>query len=239
MPHYRTGTIPHDKGGPGRFDPVTVADRAGESVMRDLIMTTYPSHGIVGEEFGLHQEKAELVWVLDPIDGTKSFITGIPLWGTLIGVLKDGEPFLGLSNHPFLQERFWGDGKEARGVGPLGPKPLRTRKSVPLSDAVMLAGSSTILDARLDANWRALEPQVRMLRYGADCYDSNMLAEGHIDSILQRGLDIYDIAALVPIIKGAGGVVTGLDGGAAIDASTILSSGDRDLHATLLAALSR
>lgn len=239
MPFYRTGVAAQDKGLPGQFDPVTAADRASESVMRDLIMKTYPSHGIIGEEFGLHQDKAEFVWVLDPIDGTKSFITGIPLWGTLIGLLKDGKPFFGLSNHPFLNERFWGDGREAHGEGPLGRRRLATRKPVVLQDSILMAGSSTILDARLDANWRALQPHVKMLRYGSDCYDSNMLAEGHIDAILQRNLDIYDIAALVPIIVGAGGVVTGLDGGSAIHSSTIVSSGDPSLHQMLLEALSK
>lgn len=239
MPHYRKGVAIQDKGRPGQFDPVTVADRAAESVMRDLIMSTYPSHGIIGEEFGRHQDAAEFVWVLDPIDGTKSFITGIPLWGTLIGLLKDGEPFIGLSNHPFLKERFWGDGRQAHGDGPLGLKVLATRKPLPMQDAILMAGSSTIQDAKLDANWRALQSQVRMLRYGSDCYDSNMLAEGHIDGSLHRNLDIYDIAALVPIIEGAGGIVTGLDGGEAIHSSIIVSSGDPALHPKLLEALSK
>jgi histidinol phosphatase-like enzyme (inositol monophosphatase family) len=239
MPHYRTGVSTEDKGQPGQFDPVTVADRAAEAAMRDLILKSYPSHGIIGEEYGRHQDGADFVWVLDPIDGTKSFITGLPLWGTLIGLLRDGEPCLGLSNHPFLNERFWGNGREAYGKGPLGLKRLVTRKPVALSDAVLMAGTSTILDARLDANWRALMPRVKMLRYGSDCYDSNMLAEGHIDCILQRGLDIYDIAAIVPIVEGAGGVVTGLDGGEAIHSSTIVSTGDPSLHAVLLEALSK
>lgn len=238
MPHYRKGVLAEDKGGPGAFDPVTVADRAAEAAMRDLIIACYPAHGIIGEEYGRHQDTAEFVWVLDPIDGTKSFITGIPLWGTLIGLLKEDTPHIGLSNHPFLQERFWGDGQKAFGDGPLGRRQLSTRKPVQMADAVLMAGTSTILDEKLDANWRALQAQVKMLRYGSDCYDSNMLAEGHVDGILQRGLDIYDIAALVPIVEGAGGVITGLDGKAAIHSSIILSSGDPTLHPLLLAALS-
>jgi histidinol phosphatase-like enzyme (inositol monophosphatase family) len=239
MPHYRKDVATEDKGGPGAFDPVTVADRAAEAAMRELITAHYPTHGIIGEEYGRHQDTADFVWVLDPIDGTKSFITGIPLWGTLIGVLKEGSPHIGLSNHPFLQERFWGDGHEAFGEGPLGRKLLTTRKPVQLADAVLMTGTSTIVDEKLDANWRALQPRVRMLRYGSDCYDSNMLAEGHIDGILQRGLEIYDIAALVPIVEGAGGIITGFDGKTAIHSSVILSSGDAALHAQVLDALAK
>ena len=239
MPHYRKGMTTENKGEAGTFDPVTIADRAAEAAMREHIIERYPSHGIIGEEYGRHQDDSEFVWVLDPIDGTKSFITGIPLWGTLIGLLKDGAPVIGLSNHPFLQERFWGNGQESFGEGPLGRRKLNTRKPVRLQDAILMTGTSTILDETLDANWRALQSKVKMLRYGSDCYDSNMLCEGHVDSILQRGLDIYDIAALVPIVEGAGGVITGLHGEMAIHSPVIVSSGDPDLHPRLLEALTK
>lgn len=239
MPHYRTGLKVEDKSGGGAFDPVTLADRAAEAAMRQRIMESYPAHGIIGEEYGRHQADAEFVWVLDPIDGTKSFIMGLPLWGTLIALLRADVPVIGVSDHPFLKERFWGDGQTAAATGPLGKRTLATRKPVQLKDAVLLAGSSVMLDHRLDNNWRALEPQVRILRYGGDCYDSSMLSEGHIDGILQRGLDIYDIAALVPIVTGAGGMITGLDGSAAIESSVIVMSGDPALHPQLLTALAR
>jgi myo-inositol-1(or 4)-monophosphatase len=237
MPHYRTGIAADNKSGGSGFDPVTVADRAAERAIRDLIARSYPSHGVIGEEFGAQGTDAEFVWVLDPIDGTKSFITAIPLWGTLIGLLRDGAPFLGLSDHAFLKERFWGDGRAAFGSGATRSGPLSSRKPVRLADAVIFAGSSCVDDPVLSARLRALSPKVRMIRYGADCYDTAMLAEGHIDAILQTGLDIYDIAATVPIVTGAGGLVTALDGDAAIRAGTILACGDPALHAELLPLL--
>ena len=237
MPHYRTRLVPEDKSAGGRFDPVTVADRAAEQVMRDLITQHYPSHGIIGEEFGSERVDAEFVWVLDPVDGTKSFMCGIPLWGTLIGLLHRGRPFLGVSEQPFLRERFWGDGKEAFGSGPLGTRKLETRRPVTLPNAIVYAGSTVVTVPALQDRLLLLTNSVRMVRYGADCYDTAMLAEGHIDTIIQTGLDIYDIAATVPIIEGAGGVVTGLDGGPAIHASTIVASGDPALHAAILPLL--
>lgn len=237
MPHYRKGIAARDKSDGGRFDPVTAADRAAEQAIRELIAKTYPSHGIIGEEFGSENTAAEFVWVLDPIDGTKSFITAIPLWGTLIGLMCEGEPLLGVSDHPFLKERFWGDGRMAAGSGPAGSWPLASRKPVQLRDAVIFAGSSAADDHRLFSRLMALSPQVRMIRFGSDCYDTCMLAEGHIDAVLQTGLDIYDIAATVPIVTGAGGIVSGLDGGPAIHSSTILTCGDPALHAELLPLL--
>ena len=237
MPHYRKGIAASDKSGGGRFDPVTAADRAAEQAIRELIAASYPSHGIIGEEFGSENAGAEFVWVLDPIDGTKSFITAIPLWGTLIGLLHNGEPFLGLSDHPFLKERFWGDGRRAEGSGPAGSWPLASRKPVALSDAVIFAGSSAADDRKLFSRLMALSPRVRMIRFGSDCYDTCMLAEGHLDAVLQTGLDIYDIAATVPIVTGAGGTVSGLDGGSAIRSGTILTCGDPALHSELLSLL--
>lgn len=237
MPYYRTGIVAQDKSTGSRFDPVTVADRAAERVIRDMIAREYPSHGIIGEEFGSQSTDAEFVWVLDPIDGTKSFITAIPLWGTLIGLLRAGEPFIGISDHPFLKERFWGDGRSATGMGPTGTRFLTSRKPVRLADAVVFAGSSITENPAIFERLRALSAGVRMIRFGSDCYDTCMLAEGHIDAILQTGLDIYDIAATVPIVRGAGGTVTGLDGGPAIRSGTIVTCGDPALHAELLPLL--
>jgi myo-inositol-1(or 4)-monophosphatase len=237
MPHYRKGIAATNKSAGGRFDPVTAADRAAEMVIREMISASYPSHGIIGEEFGPENTQAEFVWVLDPIDGTKSFITAIPLWGTLIGLLHEDTPYLGVSDHPFLKERFWGDGRSATGSCPAGTWPLTSRKRVELCDAVIFAGSSIAEDRDLFVRLMALSPRVQMIRFGSDCYDTCMLAEGHIDAILQTGLDIYDIAATVPIVMGAGGIVTGLDGSPAIHSNTILSCGDPVLHAELRSLL--
>jgi len=234
MPFYRTEFTPENKGEVGTFDPVTAADRAAERAMRDLIVAHYPQHGIIGEEFGPENHEAEFVWALDPIDGTKSFMSGVPLWGTLIGLLHEGSAILGVSDHAFLRERFWGDGQESFGSGPLGQRRLVARHSVRLADAVVFAGSTAAMQPALHAQLGRLAASVRMVRYGADCYDTNMLAEGHIDAIVQTGLDIYDIAATIPIVTGAGGIVTGLDGGPALASRTILSSGSPILHGELL-----
>ena len=237
MPSYRMGITANDKSDGGRFDPVTAADRAAEEAIRGLIARTYPSHGVIGEEFGSENTEAEFVWVLDPIDGTKSFISAIPLWGTLIGLLHEGKPLLGLSDHPFLRERFWGDGQTATGSDRSRSWPLASRKPLPLRDAVVFAGSSVTDDPGLFERLGTLKQRVRMIRFGSDCYDTCMLAEGHIDAILQTGLDIYDVAATVPIVTGAGGVVSGLDGGPALRSGTILTSGDPALHVELLSLL--
>ncbi len=238
MPFYRRRLAVENKGSADRFDPVTAADRAAESAMRSMISERYPQHGVIGEEFGSERSEAEFVWVLDPVDGTKSFMTGIPLWGTLIALLHNGKPVLGIADHPFLGERFWGDGLDAFSRSNSGTGKLSTRHPVALSDAVICVGSSAAFVPHLHQRLSAIAPCVRMIRYGADCYDTCMLAEGHIDAILHQGLDIYDIAAVVPIIEGAGGVITGLDGSPAISASAFLAAGDRHLHAQLLTRLS-
>ncbi len=237
MPFYRTGLAVENKGSAEHFDPVTAADRAAETAMRELIARNYPDHGVIGEEFVTERAEAEFVWVLDPVDGTKSLIAGVPLWGTLIGLLHHGKPLLGISAHPFTGERFWGAGHAAYGQTASGTRRLSTRRPVALPDAVICAGSSAAFVPQLHQRLSELAPAVRMIRYGADCYDTCMLAEGHIDAILHQGLDIYDIAAIVPIVEGAGGIVTGLNGGSAILSSAILASGDAQLHAELLARL--
>src|SRR5246127_1657777 len=135
LPFFRTALNVRDKGGPGSFDPVTAADHAAESAMRALIRRTFPGHGIVGEEFGSERADAEYVWFLDPIDGTKSFISGMPAWGTLIALTRRGEPVFGMMNQPFIRERFSGDGARAHYLGPAGERDLRIRVCASLSEA--------------------------------------------------------------------------------------------------------
>jgi len=237
LPYFRTAMAVDDKASGGLFDPVTAADRAGEAAIRALIAQRYPDHGVIGEEFGVDRPDAEHVWVLDPIDGTRSFLSGMPIWGTLIALLRDGEPIAGMLDQPFLRERYWGDGREATGRGPQGEKPLRTRRPVALKDAVVWVSSSFTLDPAGMAAIERLRPRVRMIRYGNDCYAMAMLAEGHIDAAIETGLDIYDIAAHVPIVRGAGGAITGLKGEPALRAGGFIASGAPDLHAQILNAL--
>jgi myo-inositol-1(or 4)-monophosphatase len=237
MPFFRTTIGVEDKGRLGKFDPVTVADRAGESAMRDLIKRTFPGHGIVGEEFGGENEDAEYVWVLDPIDGTRGFITGLPTWGTLIGLLRHGHPVYGSMSQPFTRERFFGDGGQARYRGPLGERRLRARACDTLEQATLSSTSPRLFAGSDLAAFEALEARTRHTRFGGDCYAYSMLAAGQIDLVVEVGLKPYDIVALVPVVEGAGGVITTWEGDSAATGGRIVAAGDRRVHAAALELL--
>ena len=204
LPFFRTSLGVENKASKSEFDPVTEADRAAEAVMRRLIKQNFPQHGIVGEEFGNEREDAEYVWVLDPIDGTKSFISGFPIWGTLIALLHRGAPVYGMMHQPFIGERFSGDNNAAKYHGPSGERRLSVRRCGALSDAVMFTTSPLLMNAGDRALFERVQSEVRLSRYGGDCYSYCMLAAGHIDLIVEAGLKPYDITALVPIIEAAG-----------------------------------
>ncbi|WP_298967462.1 histidinol-phosphatase [uncultured Methylobacterium sp.] len=239
LPFFRAAFSTEDKArGGGAFDPVTEADRAGETVMRRLIKQTFPSHGILGEEFGTEGADAEYVWVLDPIDGTRGFIAGLPLWGTLIGLTRHGVPCYGLMNQPFTGERFSGDGKSAQYRGPHGSRRLHTRRKADLKDAVMATTDPRLFADGPDRDaYGRVEAAVRLSRYGTDCYAYCMLAAGQIDLVVETGLKPYDIVAMIPVIEGAGGVVTTWDGGPAAGGGAIVAAGDPRLHEAALKLL--
>jgi myo-inositol-1(or 4)-monophosphatase len=237
LPHYRKPLQIHSKGAAGAFDPVTVADRAAEAAIRALIERHWPAHGIIGEEYGTTRADAEYVWVIDPIDGTRAFMSGIPTWGTLIGLLRHGQPVLGVVDQPHLGERFIGEMTHATRVGSHGEGRLQTRRGVSLADASIWVSSTITTKPDLFERVQRLAGQVKMLRYGSDCIAMAMLAEGHIDAVIETGLEIYDIAAQVPIVTGAGGVITALDGSAPLSAASILAAGDSGLHQTIKGAL--
>ena len=239
LPFFRSAIMAEDKSRGGAFDPVTEADRAGEAAMRQLIKRTFPTHGIVGEEFGPEREDADYVWVLDPIDGTRAFIAGLPTWGTLIGLNRGGRPVYGMMHQPFTGERFFGDGGSATFQGPGGERRLRTRRCASLGDAVMATTSPKMFSGEALRAYDRVESVARLARYGCDCYAYCMLAAGHIDLVVEAGLKPYDIVALIPIIEGAGGVVTAWDGGSAAAGGAIVASGDRRVHAADLELLGR
>ena len=236
MPHFRASTEVTNKSGT-HFDPVTAADRDAEAEMRRLIAATYPDHGIVGEEYGPERDDARFVWVLDPIDGTRSFITGLPVWGTLIGLLEDGRPRLGMMAQPFTGERFAGDGRRAWYTGPGGAKPLHTRPATALADAALFTTSPYLFSASEGEAYRRIEKAVRLARYGCDCYAYCMVAAGHIDGVIESGLKPFDIAALIPMIVGAGGRLTAWDGGSAARGGRVCATGDARIHDLVLAEL--
>ena len=243
LPFFRTSIHATDKSAGGVFDPVTEADRAAEAAMRRLIARDFPTHGVIGEEFGVHEPGAEYVWVLDPIDGTKSFISGFPTWGTLIGLTHQGTPCYGMMHQPFTREQFLGDGAAAfwRGPGKNGERAQRklmTRRCASLAEATLTTTHPALLAAGTLEPFRRVEEKARLSRYGGDCYMYCMLAAGHIDLVIESGLNAYDIVALIPIIEGAGGVVTAWDGGSAAQGGTVIAAGDRRVHEEALRLLS-
>jgi myo-inositol-1(or 4)-monophosphatase len=238
LPHFRTQLAPDNKLSDDGFDPVTIADRAAEAAIRHLITACCPEHGIIGEEYGRERTDAEFVWVIDPIDGTRAFMSGLLSWGTLIALLHNGRAILGVLDQPVLQERFSGDGRIAECRTPAGTRRLATRRPVALSNANVWVSSAITQNAAMFARVQRLGRSVRQLQYGADCYTAAMLAEGHVDIVIGfGGFEIYDIAAHIPIISGAGGIVTALDGGDALKAHDMIAAGDPDCHAAALAVL--
>ena len=247
-PFFRSALRAEDKSQGGVFDPVTEADRAAEAAMRRLIGQTFPAHGVIGEEYGQDRPEAEYVWVLDPIDGTKSFISGLPTWGTLIGLMHRGRPVYGMMSQPFTRERYFGDGKRARwrgltaarGEGADGEwtsRTLHARGCASLAQATLMTTNPLLFDAADLAAYRRVERPARLTRYGGDCYAYCMLASGFVDVIVEANLKPYDIVALVPIIEGAGGIVTSWEGGPAASGGRILASGDRRVHQEAMALL--
>ncbi len=240
LPFFRTSlSIDSKKGLHQSYDPVTEADRAAEAVMRRLIKESFPQHGVVGEEFGDENTDAEYVWVLDPIDGTKSFISGLPIWGTLIALLRNGNPVFGMMHQPYIGERFSGDNQSASCKGPAGARKLSVRRCDQLANATLYTTSPLLMAPEERAAFEGVEQTVRLSRYGGDCYAYCMLASGHIDLIIELDLKPYDIAALVPIVTGAGGVVTTWDGKPAQHGGRIIAAGDPRVHEAAMKLLNR
>jgi histidinol phosphatase-like enzyme (inositol monophosphatase family) len=241
LPQFRRPMDVTDKGPRGTFDPVTQADRAAERAIAELIRSHVPDHGIVGEEFGTERPDAAYQWVIDPIDGTRSFITGTPMWGTLIGLLHQGTPVLGIMDQPFTGERFWSDATQsfmrvASGAETL----LRTRGTAQVSDAVMMTTSPDLFEAGAEVEgFQRVRHDVRMTRYGGDCYAYCMLAAGFVDLVIEAGLKSYDVVALIPIVERAGGRITTWDGRPATDGGRIVAAGDPALHDKVLTLLNR
>ena len=237
LPFFRTSLSIDDKSKTKDFDPVTEADRAAEAVMRRLIKASFPQHGIIGEEFGSESEDADFVWVLDPIDGTKSFISGFPIWGTLIALLHKGAPVFGMMHQPFIGERFAGDNGLAHYTGPSGERRLSVRRCASLAEATTYTTSPLLMNEADRATFGRIEKSVRLSRYGGDCYSYCMLAAGHIDLVVETELKPYDIAALIPIVTGAGGIVTTWEGKPAQSGGRIIAAGDPHVHEEALKLL--
>lgn len=241
LPYFRKRLDVADKGGAFGFDPVTKADQAAERAIAKLIRARAPDHGLVGEEFGAERADAAYRWVVDPIDGTRSFIIGAPMWGTLIGLLHKGEPVLGVMDQPFTGERFWSGRRGAHMQGPTGkPRRIRTRTCAHIKDAVLMTTSPDLLKPGVETEaFLRVKRQARMTRYGGDCYAYCLLAAGFVDLVVEAGLNSYDVAALIPIVERAGGRMTTWSGDPAAQGGRILASGDPELHDKVLKLLNR
>lgn len=216
-----------------RFDPVTNVDRETELLLRDVISRHYPEHAILGEEYGQSGDH-HFQWVIDPIDGTRPFLCGIPVWGCLIGLLEQGKATMGIMSQPYTGDRFWSDGEHSWFSGRLGEKRIYTRQQVELHQAILHATTPEAIALYPNNNWDKLQDKTLMTRYGGECYAMAMLAAGHIDICVEHSLQPYDIVALIPIIEHAGGIVTTLDGGRAEGGGAVVASANARLHEQVL-----
>ncbi|MEX0839398.1 MAG: histidinol-phosphatase [Parvibaculum sp.] len=240
LPHFRSGLSVDNKRGQYAFDPVTAADRDAETAIRRLIGERYPDHGILGEEHGNHDGASDLTWVIDPIDGTRSFISGVPLWGTLIALNDGTRPVIGLMEQPYIGEKFLGRPGGSELIGPHGTVPLKTSGCTKLEDALL--GNTDPGMFHLDgekAAFRELSSKVKLRRFGGDCYFYCLLAAGTLDLVVESALQPYDIQALIPIIENAGGIVTDWKGGDAQQGGQVVAAATRELHEAALAILSQ
>ena len=237
-PYFRKNPVVDNKSTTGRFDPVTEADRKAEEIIRASIQRVFPDDGILGEEWGEVLGSSGYRWLLDPIDGTRAFISGQPLWGTLIGLEHHGKSVLGILDQPVMNERFAGYDGTSELVTPDGRTKLRTRKCSGLKHAML---STThpwdYFDESEGPSFVRLAQTVQMSRFGGDCYAYGLLAAGFIDIIVEAQLKPWDVAALIPIIEGAGGHITKWDGKPAEGGGRILACGDYRVHEEALKIL--
>lgn len=237
LPFFRSIDLQADTKREGDFDPVTQADRAAEVAMRAVLASKRPQDAIHGEEFGTKAGKSGLTWVLDPIDGTRGFMSGTPTWGVLIALSDAAGPFYGLIDQPYIGERFVGDRSGARWTGPRGSGPIRTRPVRPLSQATIFTTFPEVGTDEEQAAFRAVASRARLTRYGMDCYAYALVAMGQIDLVIEAGLQIYDIQAPIALIEAAGGVVTDWDGCPAHRGGRVIAAANAQIHAEALAVL--
>ena len=232
-PYFRTPLAVDEK---ADLSPVTAADRAAERAMRELIAARFPAHGIVGEEYGSERADAEFVWVLDPIDGTKSFISGVPLFGTLIALAQRGRPILGVIDQPISGERWIGAaGRQTTHNG----RAARCRACPGLAAATVFATTPAMFEGADAEAFARVAGGAKLVRYGADCYAYGLVALGFVDVVIEASLKPYDFGAMLPIVEGAGGIATDWNGaplGLASD-GRVLIAGDRRTHSDALARL--
>lgn len=238
LPFFRNPVEIENKAGRGDYDPVTEADRAAETAMRALIEEAYPDHGIHGEEFP-GKRGGDWGWTLDPIDGTRAFVCGLPTWTVLIALCNKGRPVLGVIDQPVLDERYIGYGgqawiKQGGAAAPVGVRPCRD-----LCEAMLSTTDPFLFEGGEPGAFEHVRATARLTRYGLDAYAYAMLAAGRIDMVVESGLSAHDVQALVPVIEGAGGVITDWRGEPNWSGGQIVAAGDARIHAQALVSLRR
>ncbi|SEO54179.1 histidinol-phosphatase, inositol monophosphatase family [Salinihabitans flavidus] len=231
LPYFRQMNLGMENKDAAGFDPVTIADRAAEEAMRDVLSERRPGDGILGEELGFTEGDTGLTWVLDPIDGTRGFISGTPTWGVLVALSDATGPRFGLMDQPYIGERFVGGLGYAEMHGPLGRRPLKTRAVRNLGDATLFTTFPEVGSQTEAVAFRAVSERVQLTRYGMDCYAYALLAAGQVDLVIEAGLNAYDVHAPIALIEAAGGVVTNWTGGPAHGGGRILAAATPGIHA--------
>ncbi|PKP74223.1 MAG: histidinol-phosphatase [Alphaproteobacteria bacterium HGW-Alphaproteobacteria-6] len=237
LAHFRSAGLAADNKETSHFDPVTVADRASERAMRAILAERRPDDAILGEEFGPTPGTSGLTWVLDPIDGTRSYLSGTPTWGVLISVADATGPLFGLIDQPFIGERFAGGFGLAEVKGPMGLLPLRVRAPRPLSEAILFTTFPEVGTPADGAAFTRVKAQARLTRYGLDCYAYALVAAGQIDLVIEAGLQAYDVQAPIAVIEAAGGIMTDWQGRPVHQGGRVLAAANREIHAEAMALL--
>ncbi|MEL6609484.1 MAG: inositol monophosphatase family protein [Pseudomonadota bacterium] len=234
LAHFRTRGLLDDNKDAGGYDPVTIADRAAERAIRVVLADRRPDDAILGEEEAATPGTSGLTWVIDPIDGTRGYVSGTPTWGTLISVRDDTGPIYGIIAQPYIGERFEGGFGHAAMTGPRGTTPLACRDTPAIEDAVIFTTFPEVGTPAQRRTFEAVADRCKLVRYGMDCYAYALLAGGHIDLVMEAGLNPYDIQAPIAVIQAAGGTITDWTGAPAHDGGTALAAGSATLHQTAL-----
>jgi histidinol phosphatase-like enzyme (inositol monophosphatase family) len=235
--HFRADGLEAENKESARFDPVTVADRAAETAMRAVLAERRPQDAILGEEFGAVSGTSGLTWVLDPIDGTRGYLSGTPTWGVLIAVSDARGPILGIIDQPYIGERFTGGFGRSEVQGPMGHKVLRTRAPRALSEAILFTTFPEVGTPEDGAAFARLSRQAKLTRYGTDCYAYALIAAGQIDLVVEAGLQAYDVQAPIAVIEAAGGKVTDWQGNPAHQGGRLLAAANPEIHSAAMAVL--
>lgn len=234
LEHFRSRTLSAENKEEQRFDPVTVADRLSEQRMREILARRRPDDGILGEEFGQQSGTSGLTWVLDPIDGTRGYLSGTPTWGVLISVADETGPIYGIIDQPYIRERFEGGLGRAQVIGPSGQAELRCREARPLSEAILFSTFPEVGTDLEAAAFRRVSERAKLTRYGMDCYAYALIAAGAIDLVIEAGLQAYDVQAPIAVITAAGGIVTDWQGRPCHAGGQVLAAANASIHAEAL-----